>query len=76
CRFKKYGIEYCVLSNFWVATPRNREWAWTQAHKAFDFTNGDFGILVGMVDPVEIQRVINSNDKAMAEHYIKLMEIQ
>ncbi|MFW3388673.1 UNVERIFIED_CONTAM: hypothetical protein RF648_22080, partial [Kocuria sp. CPCC 205274] len=25
CRFKKYGIKYRVLSNFWVATPRNRE---------------------------------------------------
>lgn len=75
CRFKPYGIEYRVLSNFWIAQERQRLWAWEQAHKAFTFMRGDFMELAAMVDPMEIQRVINNNDKAMAEHYIKLMEI-
>lgn len=76
CRFKEYGIEYRVLSNFWIFKPQMRQWAFDQANKALDFALGDFMILASMVDPAEIQRVINDNDKAMAEQYIKLMEIQ
>lgn len=76
CRFKKYGIEYRVLSNFWVFQPRLRQWAWDQAQKAFAMGTSDFMQLVGMVSPDEVQRVINANDKALAEQYVRLMEIQ
>ena len=75
CRFKEYGIEYRVLSNFWITQEKNRLWAWEQAHKAFDFMQGDFMQLAAMVSPEEIQRTINSNDKQAAEQYIMMMEI-
>lgn len=75
CRFKTYGIEYRVLSNFWTLDDKMRLWAWEQAHKAYEFTIGDAMMLASIVDPEEIQRVINNNDKPMAEHYIKLLEI-
>lgn len=77
CRFKDYGIEYRTLSNFWTFQPRLRQWAFDQSHKAFNFTNnGDFGMLIEIVTPEEIQRVINSGDKALAEVYIRQLEVQ
>lgn len=75
CRFKQYGIEYRVLSNFWTQDDASRLWAWEQAHKAFNFMTGDAMMLAAIVDPEEIQRVINQNDKQLAEHYITLLEI-
>lgn len=77
CRFKEYGIEYRTLSNFWTFLPRLRQWAFDQSHKAFEFTNnGDFNLLVEIVTPEEVQRVINTGDKALAEVYIRQLEVQ
>lgn len=75
CRYKTYGIEYRVLSNFWTTKERNRLWAWEQAHKAYLNSLEDYKILSKIVTPQEVQRVINTNDKAMAEQYIKLLEV-
>lgn len=76
CRYKNYGIEYRVLSNFWVTKKETRKWAWDQALKAFGMvTDDNFMTLFSIINPEEVQRVINANDKAMAEQYIKLMEI-
>lgn len=75
CRFKPYGIEYRVLSNFWIQNKENRAWAWEQAHKAYDMMNGDYMSLASVIDPEEIQRVINANDKALAEQYISILKI-
>lgn len=75
CRFKPYGIEYRVLSNFWVQEKANRAWAWEQAHKAYGMMAGDFMSLVSIVSPEDVQRAINQNDKVMAEQFIRMMEI-
>ncbi|WWZ74777.1 COOH.NH2 ligase [Proteus phage J3S] len=76
CRYKTYGIEYRTLSNFWIAKEENRKWAWDQSHKAFGaLKEGSFKELVAKVDPKEIQRVINENDKRSAEALIKLLKV-
>ncbi|MCS5736868.1 putative amidoligase domain-containing protein, partial [Herbiconiux daphne] len=77
CRFKDYGIEYRSLSNFWTFQEKQRQWAWEQAHKAFNFMNsGDFEMLIAIVDPEEVQRCINEGNKELAEVYIKQLEVQ
>lgn len=75
-RFKEYGIEYRTLSNFWIFDEANRRWAWDQGNKAFNHVkDGTWQDLLSMIDPHEVQRVINEGDKVMAEQYIKLAEI-
>lgn len=75
CRFKEYGIEYRVLSNFWIANDDNRRWAWEQAHKAFEMSQSNFMELAAIVSPDDIQAAINRNDKALAEQYVRLLNI-
>lgn len=36
CRFKPYGVEYRVLSNFWVLEPSYRLAVWNRAQKALE----------------------------------------
>jgi len=76
-RYKEYGIEYRTLSNFWIFEEKKRRWAWEQSQKAYDFVKDrqNAMTLASMVSPNEIQRVINAGDLALAEQYIKMMEI-
>ncbi len=75
-RRKEYGIEYRTLSNFWIFNDTGREFIWDQGHKAFSrLANEGFLELTSKVDPQEIQRVINENDKKMAEKYIKELKV-
>ncbi|UIW10515.1 COOH.NH2 ligase [Aeromonas phage BUCT695] len=76
CRFKDYGIEYRTLSNFWVTRADNRRWAWDQANKAFNaMSSKQFSELLAMADPDLVQTIINTNNKALAEEYVRMMEI-
>lgn len=34
CRYKSYGVEYRSLSNFWVFSPRLREWVYDNTERA------------------------------------------
>lgn len=74
-RKKSYGIEYRTLSNFWVFKEDTRKFVYEQATKVVDHMLGDFQRLVSIVDPQEIQRVINLADKRSAEKYIKLLKV-
>ena len=74
-RKKSYGMEYRTLSNFWIFDEANRRMIWDQAHKAHAELAGGYERLVAMVDPFEIQRVINEADKKAAEKYIKLLQV-
>ena len=74
-RFKPYGIEYRTLSNFWVFEETNRRFIWDQANKAFDTMVGDFNRLVNIIDPMDVQHVINTGDAAMADQYIKILKL-
>lgn len=74
-RMKSYGIEYRTLSNFWVFSQMQRQFIWGQAHKAFEYTIGDYERLINLVDPEHVQQIINTGDKKMAEQYIKMLDI-
>ncbi len=75
CRFKEYGIEYRTLSNFWLANEDLRKWAFDNVHKAYLLATTDrFQDAVATISPEEIQRVINENDKRMAESYVRRLE--
>lgn len=59
-RFKKYGVEYRTLSNFWIFTDTGIEWAYKGTERALQFVEA------GSVIPPEhaylIQRCINTNN--------------
>lgn len=42
CRFKDYGVEYRVLSNFWVTTRTNRLAVWNRMQLAIDAMQKSF----------------------------------
>lgn len=76
CRWKPYGIEYRTLSNFWIFDEVNRSFIYDQAIKAYNTTiESAFDRLVAIVPPEELQRVINENDKKMAEIYVRQLEV-
>lgn len=42
CRYKPYGVEYRVLSNFWVAEPKTRLEVWNRVMTAIDDMRSGF----------------------------------
>lgn len=75
-RPKVYGIEYRSLSNFWIHDEANKKLVWDQSKKAYEAGLTDmYDHLTAAIDAREIQRVINEGDTAMAEQYLKLLEI-
>jgi hypothetical protein len=72
-----YGVEYRVLSNFWIDTPQFMEWAWEGTMRAIDFVN-DGGIIT---NPGDIQKCINQGLKELAseildDYNINIVELQ
>ena len=74
-RLKNYGIEYRTLSNFWIFEEANRRMVWDQAHKAFESLAGEWERLAAILDPAEVQRIINENDKRAAEAALKILKV-
>lgn len=76
CRWKPYGIEYRTLSNFWIFDEANRAFVHDQAVKAYETSvTSAFERLIAIVPPEEVQRVINDNDKRMAEIYTRQLGV-
>lgn len=67
-RFKDYGVEYRVLSNFWINNINNIEWVFEQVNRAVEFLNNGNSALA---DKDDIVRAINDNDKKAQEHLIQ-----
>jgi len=61
-RFKKYGVEYRVLGNFWLDTEYLIEWAFDSTMKAIEFVKSG-GIITNSPDIIE---AINSCNKELA----------
>lgn len=72
CRYKPYGVEYRVLSNFWVAYPELRKWAWDAMHLAVDSLE-DYDYIIDHAG--NVQDIINSNDVTTAKEVCDNMEI-
>jgi hypothetical protein len=72
-RSKDYGIEYRTLSNYWIKDYRDEVWARTQ--KVVDvLKNQHHTEIFSIINPSDVQAVINNNDKVMAEQYLKILE--
>lgn len=74
-RMKPYGIEYRTLSNFWIFENEMRKTIYDQAQKAFSALSGEWERLTAILDPHEIQRIINENDKRAAEKAISVLGV-
>jgi hypothetical protein len=65
-RFKKYGVEYRTLSNFWIIDDANIKWAFNKTMKALELVNsGAINIILEKYENI-IPVIINSNDRNRA----------
>jgi hypothetical protein len=65
CRYKKYGVEYRTLSNFWIRNSDIMGWAYEQSEKAINFINngGKIPLKIGN----DIINCINNGDKELVK---------
>lgn len=65
-REKSFGVEYRVLSNFWIKNSELRKWAFNQVQKAIEF------VTTGQLETIDIdilrnvKLAIDDNDKSLA----------
>lgn len=74
-RKKDYGIEYRSLSNFWIFEEAKRRMVWDQAHAVLATLDGSYERIAALIDPNEIHRIINDNDKRAAEKALAKLQI-
>ena len=71
-RPKPYGIEYRVLSNFWIEKDHLVKWVWNQTEKAIKFVENNLTL---ESHAKEIQQCINSCDTAILDNLDKVYSI-
>ena len=74
CRPKDYGVEYRVLSNFWLRGDAFIEWAYNQAVRAVE-NKSYIGEILEKYNPLLIQNTINTSDVGMAEEIVKDLQL-
>lgn len=67
-RYKKYGVEYRVLSNFWMHSDKTMEWVYDGVDRVLNMVAS--GVEFDEYKD-EIITSINNNDKSLAEKLIK-----
>jgi len=72
CRIKPYGVEYRVLSNFWVFNPRLIQWVYDNTERALDATMKQ----TPFDDIADIVQAVNLADKAAGERLIKKYNLE
>lgn len=70
-RYKSYGLEYRVLSNFWIFDPKYRGWVWDNTELAINML--DKFDIDSLRDP--IQQAINENNKDVAYSLVQQYNI-
>ena len=73
-REKAYGVEYRVLSNFWIFNNRLIEWVWDNTSRAIAAAESQFAI--SEEDGHDIIKAIDNNDVAIAEKLIKKFNLE
>lgn len=73
-RMPPHGVEYRVLSNFWLKSNELIRWVYNQLMRVVDFVNE--GSVITPEDAVLIQRAINTSDKQIARHLINKYEVR
>ena len=71
-RPKPYGVEYRVLSNFWIEKDHLVEWVWNQTSKAVEFVQKERDL---EHHALEIQQCINTFDKAILDNLNRVYSI-
>jgi hypothetical protein len=76
-RDKRYGLEYRVLSNFWIFDPGMISWVWDSVKAAYDFfIENEKELEYGYYElPLRIQHVINEKDYEEAEKLLKEFKV-
>lgn len=72
-RDKPYGVEYRVLSNFWVHNPKLVEWVWDQTARAIDWCVSPWDI---DKERDHIAKAIDENDKGLALAICKQWDLE
>lgn len=72
-RTKPYGVEYRVLSNFWIKQSKLIKWVFMQASMAH--SNSNFMDSLDQKTIASILRAINTSDKKLAEKLVNQFEI-
>ena len=72
-RFKPYGVEYRVLSNFWIFDPKLVSWVYDGVHRCMEYLEDGMNI---EQDGAAIIQAINDNDGAVADYLIQKYNLQ
>jgi hypothetical protein len=77
CRFKKYGLEYRVLSNFWIFEDSTIDWVWESVHAAAKFFNENQEMFKESYFeiPLLVKHVIDNCDQERATQLIENYKI-
>lgn len=66
-RLTPYGLEYRVLSSYFLSTKITLSWVWNGIRKAIEaYNDRDY-----LANPELVQRAINESDKELAKKLIK-----
>lgn len=74
-RIKEYGVEYRVLSNFWLRSDSLKRWVFNQAASCVEWADQEASITDICGGAEEIQRIINTGDKEAAASLVKHLNI-
>ena len=66
-RLTPYGLEYRVLSSYFLSNKITLSWVWNGICKAIEAYNEDYAL----ADTELVQRAINESDKELAEKLVK-----
>jgi hypothetical protein len=65
-REKTFGVEYRVLSNFWIKDEESRKWAFNQVKQAINFINSGSMDMVDIKTLAQVKLAIDDNDISLA----------
>lgn len=66
-RLTPYGVEYRVLSSYFLSTKITLNWVWNGICTAIEAFNEKYAL----APAEEVQKAINESDKALAEKLVK-----
>lgn len=66
-RLTPYGLEYRVLSSYFLSTKTTLAWVWRGIFRAIRAYNGEYDL----IDPKLVQKAINNSDKELAKKLVE-----